>query len=111
MEKVGVLSPVSVRDIWKDEAMDFRLWLADNPDLLGDALGMDLRLEAIEAAVGRYKADLDYVEDTSERRVVVETLFRDTDHDHLGKMLTYVAGLGAVDSVHPLPERSTTAFS
>ena len=111
MEKVGVLSPVSVRNIWMDEAKDFTPWLAENPDLLGEALGMDLRLEATEAAVGQYKADLVYVEDTTERRVVVENLFRDTDHDHLGKLLTYAAGLGAVDSMHPLPERSTAAYS
>ena len=111
MENVGVLSPVSVRDIWKDEAKDFTPWLADNPDLLGEALGMDLRLEATEAAVEQYKADLVYVEDTTERRVVVENLFRDADHDHLGKLLTYAAGLGATNSMQPLPKLSTTVFS
>ena len=111
MEKVGVLLPVSVRDIWKDEAKDFTLWLAENPDLLGEALGMDLRLKAIEAVVGQYKADLVYFEEKTERRVVVENLIRDTDHDHLGKLLTYAAGLGATDSMQLLPELSTTAFS
>ena len=111
MEKVGVFSPASVRDIWKDEAKDFTLWLTDNPDLLGEALGMYLRLEATEAVVGQCKADLIYVEDTTERRDVVENLFRDTEHDHLGKLLTYAAGLGAVGSMQPLPERSTTVFS
>ena len=111
MEKGGVLLPVSVRDIWKDEAKDFTLWLAENPDLLGEALRLDLRLEATEAVVGHYQADLVYVEDTTERRVVVENLFRHTDHDHLGKLLTYAAGLGATDLMQPLPKRSTTVFS
>ena len=111
MEKVGVLSPESVRDIWKDETKDFTPWLTDNPDLLGEALGMDLRLEATEAVVGQCKADLVYVEDTTERRVVFENLFRDTDHDHLGKLLIYAAGLGATNSMQPLPKLSTTDFS
>ena len=89
----------------------FTPWLTDNPDFFGEALGMDPRLEATEAVVGQYKADLVYVETTTERRVVVENLFRDTDHDHLGKLLTYAAGLGVTVSMQPLPERSTTVFS
>ena len=41
----------------------FTPWLTDNPDFFGEALGMDPRLEATEAVVGQYKADLVYVED------------------------------------------------
>lgn len=41
---LGDLTNVWLRDVWKDEAKDFTPWLADRPDLLGKALGLDLEL-------------------------------------------------------------------
>ena len=93
MEGIGTLSPVDVRTVWADEARDFTPWLADNADLLGEALGLDLRHEETEAAVGRYSADLVFREESTDRIVVVENLFGPSDHDHLGKLIVYAAGL------------------
>ena len=98
-EKIGDLVSVEIRHLWSNEARDFTPWLAENAALLGDALGMNLRHEATEAPVGRYLADLLFVEEDNGHRVVVENLFRDTDHDHVGKLITYVAGLEAAYGV------------
>lgn len=98
MEKepnIGTLSPVNIREIWPKEDQDFTPWLAEQADLLGAKLGMDLQHEETEASVGRYNADLVFTEDRSNRPVVVENKFGATDHDHLGKLLTYAAGLDA----------------
>ena len=95
MDDLGTLSPVSVRKVWADESRDFTPWLAENADQLGEALGMDLIHEQTEAAVGRYSADLVFREVSTDRFVVVENMFDPTDHDHLGKLITYAAGLGA----------------
>ena len=94
MTKIDTLIPVHVRDIWPNEAADFTPWLRDNARILGEVLGTELFLEGMEAPVGRYSADLVF-RDSSDRIVVVENMFGSTDHDHLGKLITYSAGLDA----------------
>lgn len=96
---IGELSPVSLREIWQHEAHDLTPWLADRPELLGGVLGLELELEGTEVSVGSYSADL--VFDNAERacRVVVENMYGSTDHDHIGKLITYAAGLDATHAV------------
>ena len=104
MKDIGTLSPVEIRKVWADEARVFTPWLAENTDLLGEALGMDLLHEETEAAVGRYSADLVFREESTNRLVVVENLFGPSDHDHLGKLIVYAAGLEAGYAVLLAPE-------
>ncbi|MBS3966322.1 MAG: DUF4268 domain-containing protein [Truepera sp.] len=94
---LGRLEPVSLRDFWQDEARHFTPWLAlpENLKLLGDALGIELEFEATESRVGIFKADIVAKEVGTDDRVIVENQLQRTDHDHLGKLLTYAAGLGA----------------
>ena len=94
MTTIDTLVPVPVRHLWPNEANDFTPWLLENPDVLGDILGTELFSEDREATVGRYSADLLF-RDSSDRIVVVENMFGPTDHDHLGKLITYSAGLDA----------------
>ena len=63
--------------------------------MLSDALGMDLELEGMEMAVGQFSADLVFRDLGSDSRVVVENMLTATDHDHVGKLITYGAGLDA----------------
>ena len=104
MDGIGTLSPVDIREVWATEAGDFTPWLAENADLLGEALGMDLVHEQTEAAVGRYSADLVFREGSTDRVVVVENLFSPSDHDHLGKLIVYAAGLEAGYAVLLAPD-------
>ena len=94
MSTIDTLITVPVRELWPNEANDFTPWLHANPGILGDVLGTELFPEELEAAVGRYSADLLF-RDSSDRIVVVENMFGPTDHDHLGKLITYSAGLDA----------------
>ena len=93
--QVGTLQSVPIREVWRDEARDLTPWLAENPSLLDDALGLELELEGQEVAVGPFSADLLFRDVSSGQLVVVENLINPTDHDHLGKVITYAAGLGA----------------
>ncbi len=86
--------PATAPDGWNHEARDFTPWLADHLDLLGEQLGLALQLREREYPVGRYSLDL-LLEDAQGRRVIVENQFGQTDHDHLGKLLTYCAGTEA----------------
>lgn len=94
---LGRLEPVSLREYWQDEARDYTNWLSqeENLGLLSDTLGMDLELEGVEVAVGPYKADIIARDVTSDTRVVIENQLEKTNHDHLGKILTYASGLDA----------------
>ena len=104
MGDLGTLSPVQVREVWAGESRDFTPWLAENADLLGEALDMDLIHVQTEAPVGRYSADLVFRDVSTDRLLVVENMFGATDHDHLGKLITYAAGLGAHYAVLLAPE-------
>jgi len=95
MVEVASLDEVPVREVWPDEAHDFTPWLAENPEHLSKALHMDLELEGAEVAVGPFSADVVLRDANTGQRVVVENYLETTDHDHLGKLITYAAGLEA----------------
>jgi hypothetical protein len=92
------LERVPLRDIWGDEAKDFTPWLASDEglSLVGEVIGIDLELVDTEVAVGPYWADiLARAAGNETHKVVIENQLGKTDHDHLGKIITYAAGLGA----------------
>jgi hypothetical protein len=94
---LGNLEIKDPREIWGDEAKDFTPWLAQPENLkqLAKALDMELELEGVEVSVGPYSADIVANDATSNSRVVVENQLEKTNHDHLGKVLTYASGLEA----------------
>ena len=96
---IGNLESVPIREVWEDEARDLTPWLAGNPDRLSEALGMNLELEGSEVGVGPFRADIVLRDADTGSRVVVENMIRETDHDHLGKVITYAAGLEATYAV------------
>lgn len=98
---LGRLKAVDPRDYWKDEARDFTPWLAqqENIALLGEVLGLELEVQATEQSVGPFRADILCKEMASDHIVLIENQLEKTDHNHLGQILTYAAGLQAVTIV------------
>ena len=94
----GRLEKLEPRDSWVNEASDFTPWLAKpaNIRLLGEAIGVELEVETVEAAVGPFSADIVCRSLGDEHRVVIENQLERTNHDHLGKLLTYAGGLDDV---------------
>jgi hypothetical protein len=95
------LEKVELRDIWESESGSFTPWLAqqENLKLLGDAIGIDLELEAQEKNVGPFRADILCKDVNTSQWVLIENQLEKTDHSHLGQLLTYAAGLEVVTIV------------
>ena len=95
MQEFGKIKSLNLREIWPNEATDFTPWMAENIQRLGECLGMDLEIEDMEATVGNFYLDILAKDLGSSRIVIIENQLTETDHDHLGKLLTYAGGLDA----------------
>ena len=95
--KIGKLTEVDVRDLWKHEQYDFSNWLAkeENIKLLDDEIGLTLIDINKEVYIGSYRCDLVAKDETTGQIVIIENQLEATNHDHLGKIIMYAAGLDA----------------
>lgn len=97
MANIGRLIEVDVRELWKHEQYDFSNWLARpvNLEYLNEILGLTLIDVDKEVYVGPYRCDLVAKDETSGITVIIENQLEGTNHDHLGKIITYASGLEA----------------
>ena len=95
--KLGRLEEVDVRKLWSHEQYDFSNWLAkeENMDLLNEVLGLTLVDIEKEVYVGSYRCDLVASDETTGQRIIIENQLEQSNHDHLGKIVTYASGLDA----------------
>lgn len=95
--KIGKLQEVNIRDLWKHEQYDFSAWLSqgENIELLNEKIGLSLVDINTEAYVGAYRCDIVAVDETTGIKVIIENQLENSNHDHLGKIITYASGLDA----------------
>ena len=86
-----------LRTVWPHEALDFTPWLSqdDNIALLADAVGLDITVDETESSVGDFNVDIFASETGTDRKIIIENQLEDTNHDHLGKLITYASGKSA----------------
>ncbi len=96
-KELARLKKVDLREVWNHEAIDFTNWLAlrENIDLLSEEIGVEIKPIKTEANVGTFKVDILAEEETSGRKIIIENQLEDTNHDHLGKIITYASGYDA----------------
>jgi hypothetical protein len=98
-KKIDTIEEHELRSIWEHEAHDFTRWLTQNIELLGSTLGIELEDARAEEDVGDFSSDIVAREMNTGEPVVIENQYGKTDHDHLGKLLTYSAGKNAGFSI------------
>src|ERR1700742_1498171 len=103
MSGIGKLQRVALREVWRHEAYDFTRWLQDNIDVLNDALGLSLINVEREQAAGTFSIDL-VAEDDSGAKIIIENQLEKSNHDHLGKVLTYMVAMEARAAVWMVAE-------
>lgn len=93
----GLLEEVEVHQLWKHEQYDFSSWLAETEgiELLNDALGLTLTDVRKEVYVGAFRCDLVANDETTGTKVIIENQLEASNHNHLGKIITYASGLDA----------------
>ncbi|HFI0683389.1 TPA: DUF4268 domain-containing protein [Streptococcus suis] len=94
---LGRLKEVDIRELWAHEQYNFSNWLAkeENIELLNETVGLTLTDIDKEVYVGSYRCDLVAVDETTDVKIIIENQLDSTDHDHLGKIITYASGLDA----------------
>ncbi len=98
MPNLGTIKRIDdLRTIWPHEAHDFTTWLAkeENLALLSEEIGIDIVLTEVESSVGSFNVDIFAAEEGTTRKIIIENQLEDTNHDHLGKIITYASGKNA----------------
>src|SRR5262245_38996400 len=107
MGAVGRIERVPLRDVWRHEAHDLTRWLEENVDVLNDVLGINLVSAEREQNAGAFSVDL-VAQDDDGRTAIIENQLERSNHDHLGKLITYAAMMDAHVAVwivaEPRPE-------
>ena len=97
---------VPLRELWKTEDKHFTPWLEENIDVLNEQAGFHITINEREDQQGDLFVDL--VGEDENGLLVIENQLEKTDHDHLGKTITYLSMTGAKTAIwicsSPRPE-------
>lgn len=93
MVMIDKIQRIKLRDVWHPESK-FTEWLENNIDVVGECIGINLGNVRRERDAGDFSVDL-VAEDDSENQVVIENQLEKSNHDHLGKLITYLTMLEA----------------
>ncbi len=93
--RLGKLERVDIRKVWPNEERNFTPWVKENIAYIAELIGEDIEDIESESNVGNYSADLVGKIVGTNDLVVIENQYGETNHDHLGKLLTYLSGKSA----------------
>lgn len=95
--KLGKIKEIDIRSVWPHEQYDFSKWLAEEENIraLGEEMNLSLTDVDTEQFVGSYRCDIICKDELTGKSVLIENQLEQTNHDHLGKIITYASGLDA----------------
>lgn len=88
------ITRIPLREAFKHEAHDFTRWLEENIHVLNDCLDISLSNAEREQHAGGFSVDI-VAEDESGAKVIIENPLEKSNHDHLGKLITYLVAMEA----------------
>ena len=104
---VQKIQRIPLRKAFPHEARDFTRWLEENIDVLNDCLDITLTNAEREQSAGDFSVDI-VAEDESGGKVIIENQLEKSNHDHLGKVITYLVAMEAKAAIwivaDPRPE-------
>jgi len=95
---MAIIKPVygDIRKAWPKEDDNFTPWLAkEGIEILSDEIGIKLKTLGTEESVGKYSLDILAEDSKNGDKVIIENMYGETNHDHIGKLFTYAAGFDA----------------
>lgn len=106
-KEIGKIRKVPLRELWAKEDKNFSKWLEEHIDYLNEAVDLEISIDKREEPVGPFSVDL-FGSDKDGNKVIIENQLEKTDHDHLGKLITYLTNLDANIAIwitsDPVPE-------
>lgn len=94
MSKIGKIEAIRLRSHFGSESGGFTPWLADNLEYVSETIHLKLVNPSTEQTSENFRVDIQAeLEDGS--GVVIENQFGDSNHDHLGKIITYRTAFAA----------------
>ena len=94
MDEIGYLQRVPLRQVWGSEPNDFSPWLEENIEVLNDTIGLSISISDREHKPTE-RLSVDLLGETEKGPVVIENQLGTSDHDHLGKLITYLTAIDA----------------
>ena len=95
---IGKLQRVPLREVWRHEAYDFTQWMQENISVLNESLDLELISAEREQAAGSFSIDL-VAESSEGNTYIIENQLEKSNHDHLGKLITYLTAMKAKGAI------------
>jgi len=89
--KLKKLTVTEIRKIWPHEEKDLSVWVSENIEVLNEVLNLQIEIISREEYIHNCRLDLAGTENYTQSPVIIENQFGISNHDHLGKLITYSA--------------------
>ena len=89
--ELKILELDEIRRIWPTEEKHLSPWIAENVEALNSVLNLQIEIDSQEEYVHGFRLDLAGTDTFSQMPVIIENQFGKSNHDHLGKLITYSA--------------------
>lgn len=101
IKKDIIVKSISAKEVWANnetnriEEQKMSPFIAEVIDDISEITGYDLEVISMEQFIGDFRADIICKDIHTDDIVVIENQLENSDHDHLGKSLTYFSNIGA----------------